>query len=242
MAKRKQNADGSTSEQMTMIHEFRAAGYLPEAMFNYISLLGWSPGPDEDIVSREEMVKRFDVEDIKASPAKFDYEKLEFINGWYIRRTPVEILAELVAPFLEKAGLPADRERLIEVLPLVQERMKTLAEAPELLDFFVADAPIPDAQALVPKKMDAASTVRALQTARTALEISEWSHDGIEVALRGAVEQLGLKPGQLFPALRVAITGRVHAPGIFETVQHIGRERVLERIERAIGLLTPVTS
>jgi glutamyl-tRNA synthetase len=241
MSKRKQNADGSVSEQMTMIHEFREAGYLPEAMFNYISLLGWSPGAEDDIVTREVMIERFNVADIKSSPAKFDYEKLEFINGWYIRHTPLEKLAEWVTPYLAKAGLPTDHDRLIEVLPLVQERMKTLAEAPDLLDFFLADAPLPATTDLIPKKMDVTSTVKALQAVHTALQSAEWTHDGIEAALRGAAEQLGLKPGQVFPAVRVAITGRVHAPGIFETVQHIGREWVLERIERAVGLLTPVT-
>lgn len=237
MSKRKQNADGSVSDQMTMIHEFREAGYLPEAMFNYIALLGWSPGAEEDIVTREEMVKRFEVADIKASPAKFDYDKLEFMNGWYIRQLPIEDLAHRVTPFLVAAGLPVEHDRLIEVLPLVQERMKTLAESPELLDFFLAEAPVPNVADLIPKKMDAAGSKKALETVHTQLQTAEWTHEGVEAALRASAEQLGLKAGQVFPSVRVAITGRVHAPGIFETVYHVGREAVLARIQRAIGLL-----
>ena len=242
MSKRKQLDDGTIIEYMTMVHEFREAGYLPEAMINYLALLGWSVGPDHDIASREEMIEKFDIADIKKSHAAFNYEKLLFMNGHYMRQLAVEDLAERVAPFLEAAGLPANRERLIEVLPLVQERMKLLAEAPELLDFFLADAPLPNIEDLPgkkkkKKKMSIEETIASLEASQAALADCEWTHDGIEQALRSKSKESGIKAGQLFYPLRVAITGRKQAPGIIDTVYHIDRETVLARIERAIGLL-----
>ncbi|MDQ4079040.1 MAG: glutamate--tRNA ligase [Chloroflexota bacterium] len=237
MSKRKQNPDGTETENMTMVHEFREAGYLPQAMVNYLALLGWSVAPDRDIATIEEIIQKFDIHDIKKSPAAFNYEKLEYMNGWYIRQLPVKVLAAKITPFLEEAGLPIDEEKILEVLPLVQERMKFLSEAPELLDFFLADAPLPDLEELPGKKMDVADTVAALQGAYDALANVEWTMEAIEEALRAKAEALGLKAGQLFQPLRVAITGRKFSPGIFETIYHIGQGRVLERIERAVGLL-----
>ncbi|MGH2543151.1 MAG: glutamate--tRNA ligase, partial [Ardenticatenaceae bacterium] len=237
MSKRKQNPDGSVSEYMTQVGEFREAGYLPQALLNYIALLGWSVAPDRDIATIEEMIEKFDIHDIKKSPAAFDYEKLEFMNGYYIRQLPLRVLAVQITPFLEKAGLPLDEERVVEVLPLVQERMKLLSEAPELLDFFLADAPLPDPAELIGNKMDAASTIGALEGAHTVLASVDWSLEAIEEALRAKAEALGLKPGQLFQPIRLAVTGRKFSPGIFETLYHVGRERVLERLERAARLL-----
>ncbi|HEX8683566.1 MAG TPA: glutamate--tRNA ligase [Ardenticatenaceae bacterium] len=237
LSKRKQSGDGAGSDNLTMVYEFREAGYLPEAFVNYIALLGWSFSADEEIATLDELVEKFNIYDIKVSPSAMNYEKLEWMNGYYIRQLPVEELAERVAPFLERAGLPTDRARLVEVLPLVQERMKLLSEGPELLDFFLADAPTPSSGDLPGKKMDTAMTVSTLEAARSALGEADWSMEGIEAALRGLAEELELKPGQLFQPIRVAITGRTQAPGIFETVYHVGREAVLSRLERAIGLL-----
>ncbi len=115
--------------------------------------------------------------------------------------------------------------------------MKLLSEAPDLLDFFLADAPLPDPAELPGKKMSNEDTIRALQGAHDALAEAEWTMEGLDETLRATADKLGLKAGQLFQPLRVAITGRKFAPGIFETVYHVGRERVLERVERAIGLL-----
>ena len=200
-------------------------------------LLGWSVAADRDIAPREELIERFDIADIKKSPSAFDYNKLEYLNGWYLRQLPLERLAELVEPYLAEAALPTERARLLEVLPLVQERMKLLSEAPELLDFFLADAPLPSAALLIPKKMDAPATAAALRAAAEALREADWSHEGLEGALRGRAEREGLKAGQLFQPIRVAVTGRRESPGLFETLFLVGRERSLERVERAISLL-----
>ncbi len=245
MSKRKQVEvleDGTVVEYLTMVHEFREAGYIPEAMINYLALLGWSIAPDRDIGSLEEMIEKFDIADIKRSSAAFNYEKLLFMNGYYIRQLPIEDLAQRVMPFIEAAGYSTTQERLLEVLPLVQERMKLLAEGPELLDFFLGDAPLPKAEELPgkkkkKKKMTFEETIISLQTSKIALADCEWSHDEIEQTLRSTSKSSKIKAGQLFHPLRVAVTGRLHAPGIFDTVSHLDRETVLTRIDRAIGLL-----
>ncbi|MCB0077359.1 MAG: glutamate--tRNA ligase [Anaerolineales bacterium] len=264
MSKRKQGLDEAAGEQMmrelhaerlipdalfayqernanwgllTMVHEFREAGFLPEAMLNYLALLGWSVGADKDIATVEEMIQLFDIHNIKKSPSAFDYNKLEYLNGWYIRQLPPKVLATKLLPYLEAAGLEVDHDKLLDVLPLVHERMKLLSEAPELLDFFLGEAPLPDPADLPGKKMDNAQTRQALQAAHQALANSAWTLEGIEATMRETATAQGLKAGQLFQPVRVAITGRKFAPGIFETVYHIGRERVLERLERAVGLL-----
>lgn len=240
MAKRKQNPDGSTSENLTMLHEFREAGYVPEAMFNFIALLGWAVAPDRDIATVEEMIEKFDVADIKKSPAAFNYEKLDFMNGYYIRHLAVEDLAKRVVPFLEAAGLSSDHERLVEVLPLVHERMKRLTEAPELLDFFLGDAPAPNVDDLPGKNMDVETTLAALASVRAALADIPWTMEAIEDLLRHKADELELRPGQLFQPIRVALTGRTQAPGIFETVYYVGRDAVLARLDRALELLQRV--
>lgn len=247
MSKRKQDEKKKEEEEpeedyLVMVHEFREAGYLPEAMFNYVALLGWSVSPDRDLAGVEEMIEKFDVADIKKSNAAFNYEKLLYMNGYYMRQLAVDDLARRVVPFLEAAGLPTDHERLVEVLPLVQERMKLLTEAPELLDFFLADAPLPKVQDLPGRKkkkqkMDIPSTIAALKGAHAALADCEWSMDGIQQALKSKMKEIKLKAGQLYHPIRVAITGRTQAPGIFETIYHVGRETVLVRLERAITLL-----
>nr|MBA3533739.1 glutamate--tRNA ligase [Ardenticatenales bacterium] len=240
LSKRKQNPDGTVTENTypTMISEFRALGYLPEAFVNFIALQGWSVAPDRDLATLEEMIEKFDLHEIKKSPAAINFEKLEHMNGHYIRQLPVDDLAEHVAPFLEKAGLPTERERLRAVLPLVQERMRLLSEAPALLDFFLADAPPPNVAELPAKGMDNATTRQALQRTREALAAGEWTLEAIDQTLRSLASELGLKAGQLFQPIRVAITGRLQAPGIFETVYHIGREPVLVRLDQAIQLLS----
>jgi glutamyl-tRNA synthetase len=242
MSKRKQLDDGTVIEYMTMVHEFREAGYLAEALVNYIATLGWSVGPDRDIASLEEMIEKFDIADIKKSSAAFNYEKLLHINGHYMRQLDLEDLAKRVTPFLEDAGLPVERERLLELLPLIQERMKLLAEAPGLLDFFLADAPLPKVEDLPPRKkkkqkMDIPTTIGILEGAKAAIAETDWTLEAIDKTLRAKAKEMGLKAGQLFQPIRVAITGRKHAPGIFETVYHVGREKCLSRITRAINLL-----
>ncbi|RME13378.1 MAG: glutamate--tRNA ligase [Ardenticatenia bacterium] len=235
--RKKKNPDGTESENMTLVREFREAGYLPEAMFNFIALLGWAYSGDEEIFTPEQAIAKFDLKDIKKSPAVFSYEKLEWMNGVYIRKLSPEELAERIVPFMQKAGLNVTAEQLVPLVPDIQERIKTLAEAPDMLDFFFRDIETPAPEALIPKKLDAEGTRRALEAARAVLAEVEWTHDAIEAALRQLAKDLGLKPGQLFQPIRIAITGKRVAPPLFTTIEHLGRERVLERLDRAIAVL-----
>ena len=243
LSKRKQKrADGHVEENMTMVREFREAGYLPEALFNFIATLGWAYSGDREVFGVDEAIARFELEAIRKAPAVFSYEKLEWMNGVYIRALPAEELARRLVPFMARAGIEVTAEALLPLIPLVQERLKTLADAPAYLDFFFRDAEVPPPELLVHKKMDVESTLRALKAARDALAEVEWTEEAIESRLRQLAGELGLKAGQLFQPIRVATTGKRVAPPLFGTLYHLGRERVLARVDRAIELLETALS
>ena len=223
----------------TSLLEYRAKGYLPEAMFNYLALLGWSFSGDQDLFSPSEAQQRFRVEDIKPSAAYWNQDKLDWMNGIYMRRLVPEDLALRLRPFFVDAGIPATEADLRRLVPLVQERIGRLDEAVPLLDFFWSDEVSPAVADLIPRKMDAAGTRALLAAARDALAVLEpWTGTAIEDRLRVMAESLGLKPGQAFQPLRVAVTGRTVAPPLFETLSHLERATVLQRLDAATRLLT----
>jgi glutamyl-tRNA synthetase len=241
MSKRKVASAGG-QDYPVMVSEFREAGYLPEAMFNFLALVGWSYDGHTELMTRREIVERFTVDAINPAPAAFNYDKLDYVNGVYIRALPVEELAGRVMPFLEGAGFRADRGTVVRIIPLIQERMKRLGEAPGLVDFFfVEELPPYDPLLLVPKKMDVPGTLALLREARGALSrVSPFEHDTLDEALRGLAETLDVKPGQLFSPIRVAVCGRTVAPPLFGTLEILGRERALERIDAAIDNLNRI--
>jgi glutamyl-tRNA synthetase len=225
-------------------NRFWERGYLPEAMFNYLALQGWSYDGSTEIMSRDEVIERFTIDRVLPSPARWNPDKLRDINGLYIRKLSVAQVAEAIAPFLAKAGLvsnppgPDELAYIAQVTPLVRERLEELGQAPELLAFFFEELSAPDPALLVPKKMDAAGTKAALEAAHTELEqLESWSEGQLEEALRALSEQIGVKVGPLFGAIRVAITGRTVAPPLFETLAALGRERSLARIAAAVAVL-----
>jgi glutamyl-tRNA synthetase len=228
-------------------NRFWERGYLPEAMFNYLALQGWSYDDHTELMTRDEVVERFTIDRVQASPARWNPDKLKDMNGLYIRKLPAAEVAERIEPFLARAGLigdppaPAERAYVERLVPLVHERLEELGEAPELLEFFFRDVG-PQAGAaleydpalLVPKKMDAAGAAAALAAAYDALApLEPWSEGQLEEALRALAEQLDLKVGQLFGAIRVAVTGRTVAPPLFETLAALGKDRSLARIAAA---------
>ncbi len=222
----------------TSLMEYRAKGYLPEAMFNYLALLGWSFSGDQDLFSPSEAQERFRVEDIKPSAAYWNQDKLDWMNGVYMRRLIPEDLAARLRPFFLDAGIPATETELRDLVPLVQERIGRLDEAVPMLDFFWADAVNPAVNDLIPRKLDAAGTRTVLLAAREALEgLKPWTTTAIEDRLRVLAEAQGLKPGQAFQPLRVAVTGKTVAPPLFETLAHLERSTVLERLDAAAAVL-----
>jgi glutamyl-tRNA synthetase len=214
-------------------------------MFNYLALQGWSYDDHTELMTSAEVVERFTIDRVQASPARWNPDKLKDMNGIYIRKLSPTELAERIAPFLARAGLiddpPSHEQRayVVRLVPLIHERLEELGEAPELLEFFFREVDYADPGLLIPKKLDAAATAAALQAAYDALApLEPWSEGQLEETLRALAEQLDLKPGQLFGAIRVAVTGRAVAPPLFETLAALGKQRSLARLAAATQALT----
>lgn len=231
----------------TSITEFRDQGYLPQALFNYLALLGWAPGEGEEqeIFSREELIERFDLFRVNTSPATFSYDKLNWMNGVYIRQMSEEELVEWLLPFWQDAGLVPEpcpeemRPRLRLATSLVQERLKLLRDVVEWTEFMFADIETPPTEQLVPKGLDAEESAAMLQAARDLLaRIEPFAPGAIEQPLRDLAEELDVSVGQLLGTLRWATTNQKATPPLFGTLATIGREGVLERLNGAIEQLT----
>lgn len=221
--------------------EYMERGFLPAGFLNYLALLGWSIGDDRDVFTMREMVEAFDVRRVNANAARFDPKKLEAINASHMRMLPPEEFAERMVPFLAQEGLvsdePTDDERalLLAATPLVQERMNLLSEAPDMLGFLFVEEDAftidPDAAAKV-LTADADAVLAAAVDALS--EVPDWTHEAIEQVLRSAlVDGLGLKPKNAFGPVRVAVSGRRVSPPLFESLELLGRERTLRRLEQA---------
>jgi glutamyl-tRNA synthetase len=213
-------------------------------MFNYLALQGWSYDDHTEVMTGDELVERFSIERVQASPARWNPEKLLDMNGIYIRKLSPEELTERLLPFLERAELidspptPEQRAYVAQLVPLIHERLKTLDEAPDLLAFFFRDVQHDDPALLVPKKLDAEQTLTVLHAVGERLAaLDAWDAQTLEDALRPLTQELGFKTGQVFGAVRVAITGRGVAPPLFDTLTALGRERSLSRIEAAANVL-----
>jgi glutamyl-tRNA synthetase len=222
---------------------YRDQGFLPEGLLNYLALLGWAIGPDRDVFTLEEMVTAFEVEDVNPNPARFDLKKAEAINASHMRLITLEDMTERVIPFLQRAGVLSDpvtgdeRVLLDRAMPLVNERMNKLAEAPGLLGFLFADEESftrDEADEALVLDESGRDVVRAAQEALAALD--EWDTAAIEEALRAKlVEELGLKPRNAFGPVRVAVTGSRISPPLFESLELLGRERSLARLDGALA-------
>ncbi len=225
------------------IPEYREQGYLPAAMLNFLALLGWSLDDKTEMFSRQELIDSFTLERVNKTAAIFNTEKLDWMNGVYIRALSPEDFSRLALPFLDK-GLPPQVKRPLSIdyvnriLPLVQGRARKLVEVPDLTDFFFTDSLEYTAELLIAKKMDRESTLKALETSLQRLEaVSGFDEDTLEAMLRPLAVELGLKAGQLFSVLRVAVTGRTAAPPLFQTMAVLGRENCLKRLAEAAARL-----
>jgi glutamyl-tRNA synthetase len=213
------------------VQELRAAGYLPAAIRNYLALLGWGTDDDETILSTEELVRRFRVEDVGSAAAIFDEKKLRWLNGRYMRELEPEDYARTVARHLDR---PLD-ERLRVACEIVQDKAQTLEEVWPLIGFLFEE-PVEDPKAWRKVMKDDAPAL--LAAAAAALEgLEPFDPGAVEVALAPLPERLGVKPGKLFQPIRVAITGTSVSPGIFESLSALGRDASLDRISRAIDKL-----
>ena len=208
------------------VAEFRAQGYLAEALMNYLALLGWSLDEKTTILSRDELVRHFDLDRVGASPATFDYAKLEWMNGVYLRALPRDEYARRLVAHLRERGYDWDEERVRAAAPLVQEKIATLGAFPEFAGFLFGPV-APDVSLL-----DGSAPV--LAEAKRALEgVEPFTAERIEDELRRLAERLGLKPRQAFQPIRVAVTGSNVSPGLFESLELLGREETLARLSAA---------
>ena len=220
--------------------EARERGFLPEAVLNFVSLIGWAPGEgsDQEIFTREELVSQFSLEGINAASGVFDMTKMEWMNGLYIRGLSVGDFIERATPFIKAAGIELSDEMFAAIAPHVQERVKLLTEVPAMVDFLM-DRPLArQMDAMFQKGVDSAKAVEILTRSKVALEqLPEFSVAAIDQALRGVATDLGLKPGPAFVVLRIAVTGKTVTPPLFESFAVLGRNRVLSRVDETIKLL-----
>jgi glutamyl-tRNA synthetase len=227
---------------------YRDAGFLPHAFVNFQCLLGWSPKDDRQRMTRQELIDAFTLEGINRSNAVVNFTEADpfdpkavWLNGETIRTMPSAELTEQLLPFVEAAGFKVERERMALITPLIQERIKLLRDVATVADFFFLDQLAPyDPAELIPQKGDAATALRALEKGREVLCAVEFRHDPLEQALRAAAESLKIKAGQMFQPIRVAVCGRKNAPPLFGTLEALGREKCLARIEQAIGKLKAI--
>lgn len=222
---------------------YRDQGYLPEGLLNYLALLGWAIAADRDIFTLEEMVEKFEISDVVANPARFDLKKCDAINAAHMRLLSIEDITHRVLPFLKRDGVvsdpvsDADAQLLELAMPLVAERINKLSEASALLGFLFVDEDAFEVDADDAAKQLGEAGRPVLQASYDALAaLPTWSTDAIQTALQGAlVDGLGLKPRNAFGPVRVAVTGRRISPPLFESLELLGRERSLGRLQRALG-------
>lgn len=224
---------------------YRDAGFLPHAFMNFVALLGWSPKDDRDRMTRQELMDAFSFEGINRSNATVNFTdedpfdpKAVWLNAETIRAMPVNELAAAITPFLHSAGLDGKPEKIRAVTPLIQERIKLLRDAVTAADFFfVHQLPAYEKAELIPQKGDAAMALSVLKRSLAILGEAEFNHAALDAALRAGSQELKVKAGQMFQPIRVAVCGRKNAPPLFETLEVLGRETTLHRIDQAIQML-----
>ena len=244
MSKRKKVVAGK--EYLALVHEFQEAGYLPEALFNFLVNVGWNFGDEREIFTPDEVIARFELSEMTSSPAALPYDKLEWLNGVYIRDMDPEEMQERLIPFLsEELGIDAETlysdPRLVGLIPLIQERLKVLKGAGEQIDwaFKSADEIVYDnPKALIGKKLDAAQTLEVFAAGIELLEsVEPFASEALEAAFRDRCVAMEMKPGSFFAPFRVAMTGKTVSPPLFESMEVLGRDETIARVRNGAAAL-----
>lgn len=219
----------------TSIQEFRNEGYAPEAMLNYIALLGWSPGGDREVMSREELIRLFTLERVGRANARFNADKLYWLNGQHLVRMPLDRFVELARPFLERAGIAAPIESLRAALALVQPKIKSLADVPAWTAcFFRDDFRFEEAAAAKLRETGTAETLKMLAARLETVAPFDSAH--IETAVKSLAKETQSSSGRFIHPCRAAVTGRTVGAGLYETLALLGKERVRARLQRAVEM------
>ena len=232
----------SKRDGATFVNEYESLGYLPDALVNFLGLLGWSPGGNRELLTRDEMIREFTIEGVVKHPAIFDHAKLAWMNKEYLKQLPPQDLARRVREVLERQ-LPTpdriDEAHVARVTSLLQERARTVGEIVEQGAYFFTRGDIEPAPEALAKYCATPDAVERLSNVRAALTTAEFSPAGIEAAIRGLAESTGLKAAVFIHPLRVALTGQAVSPGIFEVTSILGRDVVLARIDALLARLEP---
>lgn len=217
------------------VKDFEGLGYLPEAVVNWIALMGWSFDDHTEFFTLPELVEKFGLERLNPSPAAINFTKLDHFNGLHIRSLPVAELARRIGPYFERAGYVVDDRQLLKITPIIQKRIATLDESIEMAGFFFKEEVAPHPSELAAKGLSAAESAAVVQRALDLLlQLPDLQPQTVEPPMRSLVEELGLSAGQVFGILRVAVTGQTVSPPLFESMEIIGKERVVQRLRRAV--------
>jgi glutamyl-tRNA synthetase len=225
------------------ITEYTEQGYLPEAMVNFLALLGWSLDDRTELLSRQELMENFSLERVSRTAAIFNQDKLDWMNGVYIRSLTLDDFVQRALPFLDRdlprrVKRPLSVDYVQQIAPLIQERARTLVEVTELAQFFFVGKLDYAPGLLKVKNMNTKSAAKALGISRQRLgKLASFDAESLENLLRPLAEELGLKTGQLFGTLRIAVTGQIAAPPLFQTMAVLGKKRCLKRIDEALAKL-----
>lgn len=231
-------ADAMKDGYSIFINDLQELGYLPEAVVNWMILMGWSLDDHTEFFTMPDLVQNFSLERLNTSPAAINFSKLDHFNGLHIRNQPIERLAMLIKPFFEREGFQVEMEKLVQITPLIQERIVTLDDAVRFAGFFFQEQVIPDRDDLIAKGLTAEDTIGILKAAIERLNpLADLGHDAAEPVMRVYVEESGYKAGQVFGVMRAAITGQTVSPPLFESMSVVGKLTVLKRLENAIKIL-----
>jgi len=218
------------------VGEYKEEGYLPQAMLNFLSLLGWSYDDKTTIFSKDDLIEKFSIEHVSKNPAIFDIKKLDWMNGYYIRNLTVKELAELITPFLQESDLlpkkisNVDRDKIKEIVPIIQERIKLLSDVVPLTDFlFKEKIEIEEKSLKDAKKIENKGKIINLAISKLN-SLKDFSREGIEKALREVLDELSVKAGKAFMLIRIAISGKKVSPPLFESIYILGKDRTIQRL------------
>ncbi len=246
LSKRKQQFDDAGKSVPVLVHEFIGAGYLPAAVMNFLTNIGWNYGENQEIFSTQDAIKRFDLKDVNPANSAYPIAKLDWLNSQYIQTANVDDLASLLKPVLQDAGYRVDDERLRQVVPILQVRLKTLKDVVSMAGFFFAEwdafhAPPPDV--LIQRMMDSASTTAVLAGAIPVLQVlQDFAASKQHAAMTEYAKAAGFRNGQVFGTLRAAVTGQKVSPPTFETMEILGQKESLRRIKLALNSLAQPTT
>ena len=236
-------ADGkklSKRHGATSLKLFREGGYLPEALVNFLALIGWSPGEgdEQELFSKEEMIQKFSLAHVNTAGGVFAIPKLDWMNGMHIRRLSVEELAKRIRPFIEQAGLKVNEQKLLEITPHIQERMTVLTEAPGFVEFLFKDEVDHEIKSMFTKGIDAAKASEVLTRAREVLAaLPDFDVPSVEAAVRNLAGEFTYPSGAIFIVVRIGVTGKKVTPPLFESISILGKEMSLKRIDSALQKL-----